>query len=162
MGNSDLTLRKIIYHEGGETLGWTQKACGIFIPGDIWHLSGHCPEQTAKTRSHMFLEETYTFTLWEIPTCNDLLSHNGFLLLYVFMARCYQKHFLNSSIDWIALSLCHRQIPQQQKEQTEFTGSEKLPVYSTLMREVVRTTWKTMFTSHILDCKRKKNCQRNA
>lgn len=52
--------------------------------------------------------------------------------------------------------MCHRQIPQQQKEQIEFTGSEKLPVYSTLMREVVCTTWKTLFTSHILDWKRKK------
>lgn len=58
MGNSDLILRKIIYCEDGETLEWVAKACGTFIPGDIQNLSGHCPEQTAKTGPHILHEET--------------------------------------------------------------------------------------------------------
>lgn len=63
MGNSILILRKIIYREGGETLEWAQKACGISIRGDTQNLSGHCPEETAKTGPHKFHEETYTSAL---------------------------------------------------------------------------------------------------
>lgn len=73
-----------------------------------------------------FMKKLNTSALWDIPTCNGLLSCNGFLVLYVFNAECYQNNFyLNSSI---AISKCHRQIPQQHREQSWAGLTQVLPL----------------------------------